>query len=249
MNSEEKNKHDPDYAVPPGETLLETMDHQGLSRKELAQRMNCSVKTVRQLAQGKASLTAETALKLEKITGIHSSFWNNAESNYRKRLARNEEQKAIHSQVDWVKRFSYVEMSTLNFVPKTKNKEERVDNLLRFFGVASPKRWESIYGQLQGAARESKSCKSELGDFSAWLRAGEIKSPTHRFKTLLQKKLPKSSSTNSATNTRKSRRNMAPSHPTLRQCRRCRCNRPKAAPNARLRLHSLANFAESASTN
>ena len=175
MNSASTNEHDPDYAVPPGETLLETMEHLELSHKELAQRMDCSVKTVQYLAQGKASLTAETALKLEKITGIHSSFWNNAEANYRKRLARNKEQKAIHSQVDWVKQFSYAKMSALNFVPKTQNKEERVGNLLRFFGVASPKQWESIYSQLQGAARESKSCKSELGDFSAWLRAGEIK--------------------------------------------------------------------------
>ena len=172
MNSEEKNEHDPDYAVPPGETLLETMEHLELSRQELAQRMDCPVKAVRQLVQGKASLTAETALKLEKITGIPSSFWNNAEANYRKRLARNKEQKAIHN---WVKRFSYAKMSALTFVPKTRNKEEQFRNLLRFFGVATPKQWESIYGQLQGAARESKSCKSELGDFSAWLRAGEIK--------------------------------------------------------------------------
>lgn len=164
MNSASTNEHDPDYAVPPGETLLETMEHMELSRKELAQRMDCPAKTVQELAQGKASLTAETALKLEKITGIHSSFWNNAEANYRKRL-----------HVDWVKQFSYDEMSTLDFVPKTQNKEERVDNLLRFFGVASPKQWESIYSQLQGAARESNRCKSELGDFSAWLRAGEIK--------------------------------------------------------------------------
>ena len=175
MNSASTNEHDPDYAVPPGETLLETMEHMDLSRKELAQRMDCPVKTVQELAQGKASLTAETALKLEKITGIHSSFWNNAEANYRKRLARNKEQKTIHRQVDWVKQFSYAKMSALNFVPKTQNKEERVGNLLRFFGVASPKQWGSIYSQLQGAARESKSCKSELGDFSAWLRAGEIK--------------------------------------------------------------------------
>ncbi len=175
MNSEEKNEHDPDYAVPPGETLLETMEHLELSRKELAQRMDCSVETVRQLVQGKASLNAETALKLEKITGIPGSFWNNAEANYRKRLARNKEQKAIHSQVDWVKQFSYAKMSALKFVPQTRNKEEQVRNLLRFFGVASPKQWKSDYNQLQGAARESKSCKSELGDFSAWLRAGEIK--------------------------------------------------------------------------
>ena len=87
MSSEEKNEHDPDYAVPPGETLLETMEHLELIHKELAQRMDCSVKTVHQLVQGEATLTAETALKLEKITSIHRSFWNNAEANYRKRLA------------------------------------------------------------------------------------------------------------------------------------------------------------------
>ena len=171
MNSASTNEHDPDYAVPPGETLLETMEYLELSRQELAQRMNCSVETVQDIAQGKATLTAETALKLEKITGIHSSFWNNAEANYRKRLARNKERKAIHN---WVKQFSYAKMSALTFVPKTRNEEEQFRNLLHFFGVDTPEQWESIYSQLQGADRESKSCKSELGDLSAWLRAGEF---------------------------------------------------------------------------
>ena len=100
MNSKEKNEHDPDYAVPPGETLLETMEHLELSRQELAQRMDCSVKTVHQLAQGKARLTAETALKLEKITGIHRSFWNNAEANYRKRLTKNLKRRRIMANED-----------------------------------------------------------------------------------------------------------------------------------------------------
>ena len=75
-----------DYAVPPGATLLETIDSLGLTQKELAQRMGRSLKTVNEIIKGIAAITKETALQLEKGTGIPASFWNNAEANYRKRL-------------------------------------------------------------------------------------------------------------------------------------------------------------------
>ncbi len=173
--SNSDNIFDPDYAIPPGETLLETIDNLGLTQKELALRMGRPIKTINEIIKGIASITAETALQLEKVTGVPASFWIAAEANYRVRMARLNDQEAIKEQVGWLQRISYSKMANLDFVPKTSNKEERVNNLLHFFGVASLYQWENSYTELEGAARESNHNQSEYGDLSAWLRAGEIK--------------------------------------------------------------------------
>jgi addiction module HigA family antidote len=164
----------PDYAFPPGETLLETLETLGLTQKELATRMGRPLKTINQIIKGTAQIMPETALQLEKVTGVPASFWNNAESNYRERLARLQDEKRQQEEVGWVDRFSYKKMADLGMVPLLTNKVERVGQLLRYFGVASPKQWESTYGDLCGAARESGRFKTDLGDLSAWLRAGEV---------------------------------------------------------------------------
>lgn len=165
----------PDYAIAPGETLLETIEELDLTQKELAQRMGRPLKTINQIVKGTARIMPETALQLEKVTGVPASFWNNAEAEYREALARKEEQEEHHAQIAWTSRFSYARMVHHGLVPEQRNKSQRVEALLHYFGVASPIQWEATYGKLCGAAREASAWESDLGDLSAWLRAGELK--------------------------------------------------------------------------
>ena len=169
-----KHPFKPDYAFPPGDTLLETLETLGLTQKELATRMGRPLKTINQIIKGTAQIMPETALQLEKVTGVPASFWNNAESNYREHLARLQDEERQREEVRWVDRFSYKKMADLRLVPLLNDKVDRVGQLLRYFGVASPIQWESTYGELCGAARESGRFQTDLGDLSAWLRAGEI---------------------------------------------------------------------------
>ncbi len=171
MNKQEFN---PDYAVPPGETLLETIKSLELTQKELALRMGRPVKTINEIIKGVAAITAETSLQLERVTGVPASFWNNAEANYRERLARLKERHRIETQTEWLRCFSYSRMVKLQLVPASADKTERVENLLRFFGVDSEAQWQTTYASLTGSAREAAGLKSETGDLSAWLRAGEL---------------------------------------------------------------------------
>ncbi|MFZ4596644.1 MAG: helix-turn-helix domain-containing protein [Verrucomicrobiaceae bacterium] len=169
-----KHPFKPDYAFPPGETLLETLEALGLTQKELAARMGRPLKTINQIIKGTAQIMPETALQLEKVTGVPASFWNNAESNYREHLARLQDEQRQKEEVGWLDRFSYKKMADLALVTPVQDKTARVGQLLRYFAVASPKQWHSTYGELRGAARESGSFETDLGDFSAWLRAGEV---------------------------------------------------------------------------
>lgn len=78
-------KHEPDYAVPPGETLLETIEHIGMTQSELATRMDRPIKTINEIINGKTAITPETALQLERVLQVPASFWNNIENNYQER--------------------------------------------------------------------------------------------------------------------------------------------------------------------
>lgn len=164
----------PDYAVLPGDTLQETIDSLGLSQRELSDRTGLADKTINQIIKGIAPITAETALLFERVTGVPAAFWNNLEANYRERLARLQARKGMEEQVEWVRQFSYTHMVSLKLVQPAKQPIERVEKLVNYFGVASSSEWRQTYADLAGAARESKKFLSDLGDLSAWLRAGEI---------------------------------------------------------------------------
>jgi HTH-type transcriptional regulator / antitoxin HigA len=72
----------PEDAVPPGRTLQETIDRLGMDQRELAQRTGLSVKHVNQVIKGVATLTPDTAIRPERVTGVPAIFWNNLEANY-----------------------------------------------------------------------------------------------------------------------------------------------------------------------
>lgn len=164
----------PDYAVVPGDTLQETIDALGLTQRDLSDRTGLATKTINQIIKGEAPITAETALLLERVTGVAAAFWNNLEATYRERRARLQAKKNLEGQVTWVRRFSYPQMVKLRLVPPAKDALERVENLVNYFGVASSTEWEKTYAELAGAARETPRHPSDLGDLSTWLRAGEI---------------------------------------------------------------------------
>lgn len=84
----EKNAFQPNYAVHPGETLKETLESIGMTQVELSQRTGRPKKTINEIIKGKAALTPETAIQLERVLGVPASFWNNLERNYQETLAR-----------------------------------------------------------------------------------------------------------------------------------------------------------------
>jgi HTH-type transcriptional regulator/antitoxin HigA len=64
---------DTDYAVAPGETLQELLEEQGLSQRDLARRAGVSPKHVNRLLQGLVPLSADVAVRLERVTETRPS--------------------------------------------------------------------------------------------------------------------------------------------------------------------------------
>lgn len=174
MISTIQNQYQPDYVSSPGETLEETLEHIGMTQVELSERTGLHKKTINEIIKGKAPLTAETALILERVLGVPAGLWNNLERNYREWLARQEEQQRLAAHVDWLKCFPLKEMIKFGFVQSGKNKIEQVGQLLSFFGIAAPEQWQEIWDGQQVAYRQSQVFQAHPQAVSAWLRQGEI---------------------------------------------------------------------------
>jgi addiction module HigA family antidote len=71
---------------PPGDTLLETLAHKGISQAEFAESMGISLEAANELLTGKTSITPEIAMLLEKVVGVPAGFWMERERNYEEEL-------------------------------------------------------------------------------------------------------------------------------------------------------------------
>ncbi len=78
---------DPDYAIPPGETLKEVMESLDMTQKEFSVRTGLTVQTLNRISRGEQPITYETANRLELTTGISARMWNRLESQFREHLA------------------------------------------------------------------------------------------------------------------------------------------------------------------
>ncbi len=168
------NQFKPDYVIPPGEILEETLEARGMKKAEFAERCGRSDKMVSQIISGQAPITAETAIQFERVLGVSASVWNNLEANYRLAVAQAEQQKELQQQKTWGKRFPVNKMVALGFIPKPESPTDQVEKLLDFFGVGSASAWEERCARVCVAYRKSPSYKSAPESVTAWLRKSEL---------------------------------------------------------------------------
>lgn len=102
MSSSLMNQFMPDFAVPPGEILSDTLEALGMTQAELSERTGRPKKTINEIIKGKAPITPDTALQLERVLSVPAAFWNNLEKNYRETLARLAEQERLQEQIAWL---------------------------------------------------------------------------------------------------------------------------------------------------
>lgn len=161
----------PDIAIHPGKTIAELLDREGMTQKNLCERMGISEKHLSQIINGEASITAVTALLLENALGGSASFWINLEKNYQETKARIAREIYIGEEISLLNNYPYSELAKRGYVQPTNSKNQRVVNLWKFFAVNSLHAiptTESIAFRM----RDSGNLKSEF--IAAWLRCGEI---------------------------------------------------------------------------
>ena len=163
----------PDWISPPGDTIADYLEEQDWTQAEFSKRIDYTKKHVNHLINGTATIGEDTALRLEKVTGIKAEFWLAREAAYREALARANDVETLKASVDWLTELPVTEMVKFEWIEKKPTKWEQVEECLRFFSVASPQAWREQYAGYGAAFRSSPKFEKQAGATIAWLRQGE----------------------------------------------------------------------------
>ena len=174
INTTVRNEYNPDFVSPPGDSLSEMLEYRGMSQAELAIRMGRPKKTINEIIHGKAAITPETAIQLEKVLQVPARFWNNREKLYRESLAQQREQEKLLDALSWLKSLPVSKMVEKGWIENKEDPIEQLSTVLKFFGVVGREQWKQIWTDPLVAYRESKAFTSQLEALSVWLRKGEL---------------------------------------------------------------------------
>jgi len=169
-----KHKFEPDYVVAPGATLKESLDAQGISQVQFAQRTGLTKKTISQIINGIAPISYETAGRFELATGIPANFWNRRELRYREALARRKTLASLAHHDTWLKEIPLDVLMERGYVEPSNDTGTLVHRALRFFGVSSVDAWRKALLTPAVQYRSSKAEAKYPGFVAAWLRMGEL---------------------------------------------------------------------------
>jgi HTH-type transcriptional regulator / antitoxin HigA len=166
-------EYQPDYVSPPGTTLRELLEERGLPQRQLAARCGLSPKHINHVISGKAGLSADMALALEKTLGVPARFWLAREARYQEYVARQKNDQALAKHIEWVNHFPLKEMERWGYIAPTANPMQALQRLLEFFGVATPDEFHIWWDALQPSFRRSSRLDPDMYALAAWLRRGE----------------------------------------------------------------------------
>ena len=141
------NTFNPDWASPPGDSVLDAIEERGWTQADLAQRLGYSTKHVNQLIKAKVPLSDEAAIRLERVLGNPAKFWLTREAQYREQLAKLAAAETMLEWHPWLEKLPLSALMKAGAIPKLRNilqfKNTLVEVCLKFFGVASPDEWQS----------------------------------------------------------------------------------------------------------
>jgi addiction module HigA family antidote len=174
------------YAVAPGEYLEEWIEDNGLSQQAVADQLGCSRKQVNEIVNGRAPITPETALRLERVAGIPASAWLRYEVTYRADLARIADEENLAGHFDDIHPSAATYLRQLGATKATKRDPGKfVSDFLAFHRCGT---W-AAYVQMHETASQGDYALAALKDantqidstlLTIWLRAAELEEPFER---------------------------------------------------------------------
>ncbi len=174
------------YAVAPGEYLEEWIDDHGLSQQRVAELLGSSRKQVNEIVNGRAPITSDTAMRLERVVGIPAKTWLKYEALYRADLARIADEDGLAVHVNEIAPSAVTYLRGIGATSATKRSPGKlVSDFLAFHRCGT---WEA-YVHLHDEASTGDYALAALKDAGAtldrtllttWLRAAELLEPFER---------------------------------------------------------------------
>jgi len=168
----------PDYAQEhAGAYLGWTLETRGIKQIDFAKRCGRPPKTISEIIAGRNAITPETAIQFEKVLGGSADYWLALEYNYQLQQARVRENVILSdTATKWVRNFPYSQMVSKGFIQTANSVEEKIEKLLRFFGVSTPDAFEGYWSEKLSFSKFKQHNHSEIDPYAvaAWLRRGEL---------------------------------------------------------------------------
>ncbi len=163
-----------DLPIQPGEYLAEVLAVKRMAQAELARRIGRPIQAVNEIIKGEKAITPATALQLERALDVPAHIWTGLETRYQLIKARLEEKKQLPKESVYLRRIPYKQLADLDCVEKARDKENKIRELHRFYGVSSLanlpgiKAYEASFRC--GGARDATSYA-----LAAWIRCAELR--------------------------------------------------------------------------
>lgn len=174
----------PDWVSPPGNTIADLLEERGWKQGDLAMRLGYTQKHVSLLINGKVPITADAAQRLSRVLGSTPKFWLTLEANYQSEQLRLASTNVLASWASWVGSFPSKGLQQLGMTDVRRlsaNSAPNVaDQLLRYFGIASPTEWKHHYVRLiRGGHNIGRGARSDEA-LALWIRFGEQHAESQR---------------------------------------------------------------------
>lgn len=169
------NTFEPNWASPPGATVLDLLQERQVPVKELAHRAHKDVLSVSRLIYGVEPLSADWAECLSGMLGASPAFWLRREEMYRADLRRLcESTEATPDK--WLADVPLKDLVRFGWIEQGTSARETALNACAFFGVTTSSSFEQKYKRLfeSSAYRASSAFVTRPTAVAAWLRQGEI---------------------------------------------------------------------------
>jgi HTH-type transcriptional regulator/antitoxin HigA len=123
----------------PGYYVKEMIDELDITQDELSKRLEVTSKYMSDFIKGKAKLSDDMALKLSKVFGTSIELWLNLNKPYIEKEIEIRKRMTIDDEVELARKIDYTFFVSLGLLPKKRNIVDKVDELQRYFKVASLK--------------------------------------------------------------------------------------------------------------
>lgn len=168
------------YAVAPGAYLEEWIDENDLSQQRVADMLGCSRKQVNEIINARAPITADTAMRLERVVGIPADAWLRYEAMFKADRTRIAEEEELATYADEIHPEAAKYLRKIGATTATRTSPgQLVSDFLAFHRCGT---W-GAYELLNEAANQgdySLAALKQAADtaidstlLSTWLRAGE----------------------------------------------------------------------------
>lgn len=158
----------------PGRILATELQARHLSQSDFASRTGLSAKHVNQILKGTASLSADSAITVERVLGRPAHFWLGLDSRWQEHRSRQRQRLQLSQYAFWAARFPLRELATRGYISDSTATEDTVSDILAAFRVADPDAFERVWlAPMPGGFRRAQQFVVDEYATAAWLLIAE----------------------------------------------------------------------------